>query len=148
MRRPTMALVALIAGLCLALSAGPALATVGPFAEGTLTYNATLGASDGWQATTTHLDWRVERLDWGYADTYDYLGDGWAGWYMYTYTLTADGDASTATEAAEVAGVTITLDQDGDFNYTGIVMAREGTLYASSDIVTIHTVGRHRGHAP
>lgn len=37
-----------------------------------------------------------------------------------TYTLTATGDDSTAPQAADVAGVVITLNQDGDFNRTGL----------------------------
>lgn len=37
-----------------------------------------------------------------------------------TYTLTCSGDNSGAQEAAEVAGITITLDEDGDFTRTGL----------------------------
>lgn len=35
-----------------------------------------------------------------------------------SYVLQSSGDASTATEASEVAGVTITLDEDGEFTRT------------------------------
>jgi len=37
-----------------------------------------------------------------------------------TYTLTADGDDSGATEAAEVAGITVTLNQDGAIVRSGL----------------------------
>ncbi len=37
-----------------------------------------------------------------------------------TYTLTADGGDSTATAAADVDGITITLDQNGAFTRTGL----------------------------
>ena len=37
-----------------------------------------------------------------------------------TYTLTADGDKSTAPSHADVAGIKITLDQDGKFTRTGL----------------------------
>jgi type IV pilus assembly protein PilA len=37
-----------------------------------------------------------------------------------SYTLTADGDDSGAVEAAEVAGITITLDEDGEITRSGL----------------------------